>query len=239
MYEDNYEKILKKNDEAQDEAEELQEVQERCFFLSGKIKGIFWCELIAGIAYAIFKVILENVSIYGMFRYPLWQTASIPIILAVAMIICYVLSCIFMILMARYYESFLFAGVLFIIANALDIVEEFTTDQGISTILTLVAAVLGIAQMYYFINGMTSALLGIDFDLRSKWEMYWKGFWILFGLFAICTLFVIIPIIRIVAALLLIVFPFALFALEIWRYILLWKTSGSLIGYALYYESRN
>lgn len=238
MYEDNYENILKKNDEAQEEAEELQEVQERCLFLGGKIKGIFWCELIAGIAYAILKVILENVSIYGVFRYPLWQTASIPIILAATMIICYVLNCIFMILMAKYYESFLYAGVLLVIANALAIVEEFIADQGVSMILTLVAAVLSIMQMYYFIHGMTSALSGIDFDLQSKWEMYWKGFWILFGAFIVCTLFIIIPVIRVMASLLLLVFPFVMFAFEIWRYVLLWKSPGSLIGYALYYESR-
>ena len=237
MYEDNYDNILHKKDAAQEEAEALNEVQERCFFLGEKIKGIFWCELIAGIAYAILKAIMDNVSTYGAKRAPLWQTAPIPIALAAVVAICYVFTCIFMIMMGKYYDSFLKAGILYAVANALDIVEEFTTG-GISTILSLVAAVLAIIQMYYFINGMTSMLTGIDIDLQDKWEVYWKAFWILFGAFIVCTVLLFIPGINVIAAILLLIVTIAMFGFEIWRFVLLWKSSGSMIGYAKYYESR-
>ncbi len=231
MYEDNYENILnKKSDEAtdshQESAEEQQERLGRYIYLGGKLKALFWCEIISMIIYAILRVIeqLDARDVFG-----------VVLFLAGAVLICFLLTCIITITMGRAYESFLKAGVLFLIASVLDLVSNLGLLGRLGTYTTLITTILYIVEMYYFVDGMTSALAGIDAGLLHEWENYWKMFWILLVIAIVCTLLLFIPLINLLAAMAMIVLAFVYLGFAIWRYMLLWKSADILIGYATYY----
>lgn len=145
------------------EAQQKEELARKAPFLGKWLWVLFWM-----IVPSIVAGLIGNDTVVGWVPALRWPGEILGILCSLA-------RCLILFKLAREEERYRTAGILILIAAAVDVVTAGMSG-GWTLLLTLPAAVVGLVGQYHLYMSHAEVLRGVDSELAEKWRKLWKWF---------------------------------------------------------------